>query len=257
MNNLYYGDNLDILRIEIGSVYGYPFCMFQPGVATAFDAPGEAIGQHYEPLDSVWAGNDAELIELMLDFYSTICPEPILDSTYNSGRFWKNSTRIVASMDIDPRHDPHYLCDNRNMEGVPAEHFGTVVFDPPHVGPQGRDKSVKRFDIDFGATIECGKEQDWNLSYYYPDFLKEAMRVLKPEGILLAKITDQVNNHRSRWPHADFMRMAEEAGFIVCDLIVKIRKGPMRSPKWKNAHHARKRHCFWIICRKSTKCEKK
>lgn len=209
----------------------------------------------YAPLSSVWEGNDGELIEAMLEFYASIPPEPILDSTYNAGRFWKNSKREVVSMDIDPQHNPMLLRDNRDMHGVSDDSFGAIIFDPPHVGPQGRDKSVKRFDTDFGATQECGKEQNWNLSYYYPDFLKEAKRVLKPNGLLFAKITDQVNNHRSKWPHADFMRMAEEAGFTVCDLIVKVRKGPMRSPKWKNAHHARKRHCFWIICRKGTKCE--
>ncbi len=209
----------------------------------------------YAPLSSVWEGSDGELIEAMLEFYATIPPEPILDSTYNAGRFWKDSKRHVVSMDIDPQHNPTYLCDNRNMVGVPASHFGTVIFDPPHVGPQGREKSVKRFDVDFGATIECGKEQDWNLSYYYPDFLKEAKRVLKPNGLLFAKITDMVNNHKSKWPHVDFMRMAEEVGFTVCDLIIKIRKGPMRSTKWKNAHHARKRHCFWIVCRNGDRCE--
>lgn len=210
----------------------------------------------YEPLSSVWEGSDSELLEAMFDFYSVIPVEPILDSTYNSGRFWKGSKREVVSMDIDPQHSPTWLRDNRNMHGVVDDSFGVVVFDPPHVGPQGRDKSVKRFDVDFGATIECGKEQNWNLSYYYPDFLKEAKRVLKPNGLLLAKITDMVNNHRSKWPHVDFMVMAEEAGFVVCDLIIKVRKGPMTSTKWKNAHHARKRHCFWIVCRNSDSCER-
>ena len=52
------------------------------------------------------------------------------------------------------------------------------------------------------------------------------------------------------------LRMAEEAGFTVCDLIVKIRTGPMLSDKWKEAHHARKRHCFWIVCRNSASCER-
>ncbi len=210
----------------------------------------------YAPISSVWEGNDGELIESMLEFYATIPSEPILDSTYNAGRFWKESKRDVVSMDINPLHNPTYLCDNRNMIGVPSGHFGTVIFDPPHVGPQGRDKSVKRFDMDFGATIECGKDQDWNLSYLYPPFLKEAKRVLKPEGLLFAKITDMVNNHKSKWPHCDFMRMAEEAGFTVCDLIIKIRKGPMTSTRWKTAHHARKRHCFWIVCRNNDECER-
>jgi hypothetical protein len=85
--------------------------------------------------------------------------------------------------------------------------------------------------------------------------LQQAKRVLKPGGLLLAKITDMVNNHRSKWAHCDFMRMAEEAGFTVCDLIIKVRVGPMVSTKWKEAHHARKRHCFWIICRNGDSCE--
>ena len=200
--------------------------------------------------------SDGELLESMFQFYSTIQVEPILDATYNAGRFWKGSKRNVVSMDIDPRHNPMILADNREMQGVPAKKFGVVVFDPPHVGPQGRDKSVKRFDVDFGATMNCGKEQNWSLSYLYPPFLKQAKRVLKPNGLLLAKITDMVNSHRSRWAHCDFMRMAEEAGFTVCDLIVKVRTGPMVSTKWKMAHHARKRHCFWIVCRNSDSCER-
>ena len=210
----------------------------------------------YKPLSSVWDGNDGELLEAMLRFYPSINPEPILDATHNAGRFWKGSARKVVSMDIDPQHRPDIVGDNREMKGVPDNEYGVVVFDPPHVGPQGRDKSVKRFDVDFGATMECGKEHGWTLSYLYPPFLAQARRVLKPGGLVLAKITDMVNSHKSRWAHCDFMRMAEEAGFTVCDLIVKVRAGPMVSAKWKEAHHARKRHCFWIICRNGTCCER-
>src|SRR6266849_6201600 len=210
----------------------------------------------YEPISSVWEGSDSGLIEVMLNFYPTIPPEPILDATYNAGRMWKGSKRRVVSMDIDARYEPMIVADNRMMTGVQSARFGTVVYDPPHVGPQGRDKSKKRFDVDFGATVECGKQHDWNLSYLYPPFLKQAKRVLKPDGLLLAKITDMVNNHKSKWPHRDFMRMAEDAGFTVCDLIIKVRNGPMMSNKWKEAHHARKRHCFWIVCRNGDACER-
>ena len=208
----------------------------------------------YRPISSVWTGTDSDLLETMLRFYPVIDPDPILDATYNTGRIWGDSQRPVVSMDIDPRYNTNIIADNRDMP-IEDESFAVVIYDPPHVGPQGRDKSKKRFDVDFGATVECGKEQDWNLSYLYPPFLDEAMRVLKPDGLLLAKITDMVNNHRSKWPHCDFMQMADDAGFTVCDLIVKVREGPMKSTKWKRAHHARKRHCFWIVCRKSTRCE--
>ncbi len=209
----------------------------------------------YQPLSSVWDGPDSYLLEKMLDFYSVIEPTSILDATYNTGRIWGESNRPITSLDIDPRYRPDIVADNRDMP-VGDETFAVVVYDPPHVGPQGRDKSRKRFDTDFGATMACGKEHGWSLSYLYPPFLDEAMRVLKPDGLLFAKITDMVNNHRSRWAHVDFMQMASDAGFTVCDLIVKVRQGPMMSTKWKQAHHARKRHCFWIVCRKSARCER-
>jgi hypothetical protein len=38
---------------------------------------------------------------------------------------------------------------------------------------------------------------------------------------------------------------------------VKIRKGPIIDPKWKTAYHARRRHCYWLIFRKSSKCQKR
>jgi len=226
-----------------------------------FDGVSESAGKAergtiYQPISSVWEGSDGELLETMFRFYPSIDPEPILDATYNHGRFWKGSARRIISMDIDPKFNPMIVGDNRKMEGVPDSSFGVVVYDPPHVGPQGRDKSRKRFDEDFGATVACGREHGWNLSYLYPPFLAQARRVLKPKGLLLAKITDMVNCHRSQWAHCDFMAMAADAGFTVCDLIVKVRKGPMVSSKWKTAHHARKRHCFWIICRNGTSCER-
>ena len=237
--------------------------MNEPLQAMPFDALGNAASSRqkdgapaYTPISSVWEGSDGELLERMLEFYPSIPPEPILDSTFNRGRFWKGSDRRVVSMDINPKFNPMILGDNRKMEGVPDSSFGVVVYDPPHVGPQGRDKSRKKFDEDFGATVVCGKEQGWKLSYLYPPFLQQAKRVLKPKGLLLAKITDMVNCHRSQWAHCDFMAMAAEAGFTVCDLIVKVRTGPMVSNKWKVAHHARKRHCFWIICRNGTSCER-
>ena len=216
-----------------------------------------AAPKTYAPLSSIWTRSDAELLNAMLEFYSVIHPHPILDATYNTGRFWRGTGRSVVSMDIDPIYETDIVADNRIMPGVSDESFAVVVYDPPHVGPQGRDKSTKRFDVDFGAHMPCGKNEDWSLSYLYPPFLKQAKRVLKTDGLLLAKITDMVNNHRQRWAHCDFMAMAEAAGFTVSDLIIKVREGPMQSVKWKEAHHARKRHCFWIVCRNSVHSERR
>ena len=131
-----------------------------PAIQTAiFQSKSSTVesASTYEPISSVWEGSDGELLEAMFDFYAVIPPEPILDATYNAGRFWKGSKRAVVSMDSDPQYKTDIVGDNRKMKGVASSQFGVVVYDPPHVGPQGRDKSKKRFDVDFGATVECGK----------------------------------------------------------------------------------------------------
>lgn len=208
----------------------------------------------YEPLDSVWEGSDAELLEKMLDFYPRREPEAILDATVNAGRFWRGSDRPVVGMDIDSAFEPTIVADNRDMPCADAS-FDVVVYDPPHIGNQGRDKSCKDFESRFGATVPFLKAENYSPGVLYPAFCREAHRVLVPEGVLFAKITDIVNNHRYQWCHLLMIGAAVAAGFTACDMIVKVRKGPMRSTKWKVAHHARKRHTFWLVFRKSEKCE--
>ena len=66
----------------------------------------------YEPLSNVWEGSDGELLEAVLNFYPSINLEPILDATYNAGRFGVGPTRNVWSMDIDPVHKPMIVTDN-------------------------------------------------------------------------------------------------------------------------------------------------
>lgn len=97
----------------------------------------------------------------MFRFYPSIPVEPILDATYNAGRFWRGSAWQVVSMDMDPKYKPMIVADNHSMAGVEDASFGVVVYDPPHVGPQGRDKSCKRFDVDFGATMPWGASENW------------------------------------------------------------------------------------------------
>jgi len=207
----------------------------------------------YDPLPSVWEGTDAELIERMLDFYPRQTPKKILDATVNRGRFWEGSTRPVTGMDIDPKHNPDVVGDNCDMSFEDAS-FDVVVYDPPHIPNQGKDKS-KDFNTRFGLVLKSSHANGYNFSHLFPRFVKEAYRVLRREGILLCKIADYVHGHRFQWAHIALIQAAIKVGFTACDCIVKLRKGPIIDPKWKNAHHARHQHCYWIIFRKSRKCE--
>lgn len=204
-------------------------------------------------LFSVWDGDDAELLELMLDFYPRERPEKILDATVNAGRFWRGSSYPVTGLDIDPSFKPDVVADNREMP-FDDESFDVVVYDPPHIPNQGKDRQ-KDFNTRFGLVLKSSKENGYNFSHLYPPFAKEAYRVLRPEGILLCKIADYIHNHRYQWAHIDLIEAAKAVGFFPCDCIVKVRKGPIISPRWKNAYHSRRRHCYWLVFRKSDRCE--
>ena len=211
------------------------------------------VAQKYEPIPSVWYGNDDELLERMLQFYPKQPPERILDATVNKGRFWRRSTRPVLGMDIDARHRPQVLGTGLTMP-FKSETFDVVVYDPPHIPNQGKDR-LKDFQTRFGLGPKSSAETNYNFSHTFPPFTCEAHRVLKPDGILFCKISDYIHGHRFQWAHIDLVQAATSAGFCACDCIIKVRKGPIIDSRWKVAHHARKQHCYWLVFRKSDRCE--
>ena len=207
----------------------------------------------YQPLSSVWDRDDSELLELMLNFYPRTEPKKILDATINRGRFWIGSKRPVIGLDINSRYRPSVVGDNMQMP-FKSNSLDVVVYDPPHIPNQGKDQQ-KDFQDRFGLVLKSPKENGYNFTHLYGPFSKEAYRILKPEGILLCKITDYIHNHRYQWAHVEIINAASAVGFKPCDCIVKVRKGPIVDPRWKVAHHTRRHHCYWLIFRKSKKCE--
>ena len=207
----------------------------------------------YRPLGSVWAGEDSELIERMLRLYPRRPPKVILDATVNCGRFWRNSSWVPVGIDIDPKHRPSIVADNTQMP-FQNDAFDVVVYDPPHIPNQGKDKG-KDFNSRFGLVVKSLKANNYTLSHTFPSFLTEAYRVLRPEGILLCKITDYVHNHRYQWAHVELLLAAQKVGFCACDCVIKTREHPIIDPRWRVSHHTRRQHCFWLVFRKSDRCE--
>ncbi|MGH9787848.1 MAG: class I SAM-dependent methyltransferase, partial [Candidatus Acidiferrales bacterium] len=186
-------------------------------------------------------------------FYPRRRPQRILDATVNKRRFWRGSKRRVTGLDIDAHYKPDVVGDNTTMP-FPDKDFDVVVYDPPHIPNQGKD-NTKDFNKRFGLVLRSPKENGYTFSHTFPPFVREAFRVLRPEGILLCKIADYVHHHRYQWAHIELVNAARAVGFIPCDCIIKIRKGPIIDPKWKTAHHSRRQHCYWLVFRKSNKCE--
>ena len=77
-----------------------PYAMQSQSTLFAEDERAHSDMQ-YRLLPSVWQGEDAELLEVMLDFYPHMPPQLILDATVNAGRFWRGSQRPVIGLDIN------------------------------------------------------------------------------------------------------------------------------------------------------------
>ena len=191
---------------------------------------------------SIWEGNDRDLLQWAIPFYwREVGPPAILDTNYGAGRFWRGTFWPIVSLDSSTPAD--IKADNRWLPFLP-ESFDVVVYDPPHLAERHIGAEYGGMQALYGQGT--GSE---SMAGDFPLFLAEAARVLRPGGVLLAKLTDNVHRGKNQWEHFAFMLYASDI-LQVCDLIIKTRKGPMMDPKWKNAYHARKRHCFWIICRK-------
>lgn len=220
----------------------------------ALDDANQAVDKStYAPIPSVWHGEDNELLEQMLQFYPHKEPKRILDATVNGGRFWRGSKRKVIGLDISSAHRPSIAGDNTMMP-FRDRTFDVVVYDPPHVPNQGKDKQ-KDFNTRFGLGQRSPKKHGYSFAHIYPVFAHEAFRVLRPDGLLFCKIADYVHNHQYQWAHMDLISAAVNVGFQACDCIIKVRKGPIVDPKWLTAHHSRRQHCYWLVFRKSDKCE--
>jgi hypothetical protein len=242
------------LVLDMGQSFDLPFPVASDIMAQmAKEAKRSEVASRYVPLPSVWTGEDAELLNKLLTFYPRKQPRLILDATVNEGRFWRGSKRRVIGIDNDGRYKPTVVADN-TVTPFSDGLFDVVVYDPPHIPNQGGDKQ-KDFHDRFGLGQKSPKENGYAFTHTFPPFVKEAHRILKNEGVLLAKITDYIHHHRYQWAHVELVQAARDAGFQACDCIVKIRKGPIIDPKWKVAHHTRRQHCYWLVFRKSKKCE--
>jgi SAM-dependent methyltransferase len=225
----------------------------KPRVKPLPDPQADCGGETYQPITSIWNGTDGELLEKLLEFYPRRPPKLILDATVNAGRFWAGNRGAVVGLDINDQFRPDVVADNRRMPFKNGA-FDAVIYDPPHVPNQGGDRS-KDFNTRFGLVLKSSADNGYNLTHLYPPFAREAFRVLIPEGVLFCKIADYVHNHRYQWAHVAFLEAAVDSGFCACDCIIKVRSGPIVDPRWRTAHHARRRHCYWLVFRKSHKCE--
>lgn len=204
--------------------------------------------------NAVFLGRDAPLLREMLDFYAP-ARQAVLDCTANHRRMWKGTdTARVTFLDIDPTMNPDVVGDFRAMPFADAA-FDVLVFDPPHLpAAAGSPASLAHFRHNHGLGTAPHAD---NVNSLFRPFLSEAQRVLRPGGILLAKLKDYVHNHRYQWTLTAWVQAVEATpGLTPCDLRIKVDPcaGNLKSGRWQAAHHARANHAWWVVVRKG-RCE--
>lgn len=205
--------------------------------------------------ESVMIARDPEVLQTMLDFYAAPGSR-VLDCTSNKRRIWKGVIWQPGPvfMDIDPTMSPDIVGDYTSIP-VPDNSYDVLIFDPPHlpsvaVSESGSTQMAESYGLSMGGA-------DGHLESSFSPFLKEAKRVLRPDGLIFAKLKDFVHNHRYHWMLAAWVAAVKSVnGITPCDLIVKRDPcgGNLKSSKWINSHHVRNCHCWWTVSRKG-KCE--
>jgi SAM-dependent methyltransferase len=199
-------------------------------------------------------GKDNALLDAMLDYYAPSA-QRVIDVCCNTRRMWKGSqwAKRVIYYDRDAEVKPDAVVTWDAMPDEAAT-VDVIVYDPPHLPTAGASpKSLQRFASSFGLHGSVNAD---NVSTLHPPFLREAKRVLKPDGLILAKIKDYIHNHRYQWNLEYFKVAVREAGLTPCDLIIKRDPcgGNLKSGRWRRAHHAKNVHCYWLVVRNGT-CE--
>lgn len=209
---------------------------------------------------SVVLGKDRDVIPLLINTHAVENPR-IVDVTYNRGVMWKGTGyaphRSDVSRDLSP--DADTIADCRDLPFTDGA-FDVIAFDPPHLPAAAASKNSSGIEArQYGLTADGDYRQGDNIHPLFGDFLSEAKRVLSVEGIVIAKIADLVHNHRYQWQHVALINAATSLGMTVCDVIIKVdpTAGNLKSSKWERVNHFRRGHCYWLVIRPGSRCERR
>ncbi len=145
-------------------------------------------------MDSVFLGTDRQLLPLMFEFYAPNA-KVIRDVTANNRKMWKGVqiAQHVKFYDIDPSVNPDVVCSWDNLPDD-NDSVDVLIYDPPHLPLAAASNcSNKTFAKNYGLSKSV---KDDNIASLHLPFLLEAVRVLKYDGLIFAKIKDYIHNHK-------------------------------------------------------------
>lgn len=177
----------------------------------------------------------------------------VADVTYGKGVFWAEMP--AGEYELSPSD----LKTNVDCRALPYEDasFDCVVLDPPYM--EGLFRRAKgqlagagthrafRESYSNGMETEGGpKYHEAVLDLYYRAG-REALRVLRPRGILVVKCQDEVSANQQRLTHVEIINEFQTLGFYTKDLFVVVRTNRPVVSRMIRQEHARKNHSYFLV----------
>jgi hypothetical protein len=192
-------------------------------------------------------GNNDTLVERVAALYFIKDGMKIADVTWGKGVFWKliDTTRFdFHKSDMMTCPDAPY--DFTNLPYA-ADDFDAVVFDPPYAHNPGR--MMVNDNYQNAETTKGFYHKD--IIELYRRGMREAVRILKNNGLLLVKCRDEVESSVQKRSHIEIWEIAvKELGLIDEDLFVMTQK-TLPKIQYLPQKHARKNNSFLWVFRKA------
>jgi len=169
------------------------------------------------------------------------------DSTYSKGGFYKDIPPPRLRFDLSPQSEDVIQADCRELP-LTDESISSLMFDPPFLATTGKSLKEDKGNIINRRFTVCKSETE--LQNLYTDAVREAARVLKPDGIFVFKCQDKVSSGKQYWMHCFVYELAMKNGFQAEDLFVLIAKSRLIANWQRNQKHSRKFHSFFWVFRK-------
>ena len=210
---------------------------------------------------SAHTGTNDDVFPEVLDLHVEPGSE-IADITYGEGVFWRqvpSGEYQLTATDIDPSRSPDST-DGVDCRDLPYDDasFDCVVLDPPYAeGFYGSPD--KPSDNDYWIKDRyVGETGDQSATYHdavlemYAAAGEEARRILRDDGLLIAKMQDEVSRNEQRLTHIEVTNVYEELGFHAKDLFVVVRPDTPAVGRMYDQRRARKNHSYFLVYEKRT-----
>jgi len=184
----------------------------------------------------------------------------IADVTWGKGVFWEKIPKGQYELKAT---DIQMGVDCRKLPYADAS-LDCVVLDPPymeglfrksadHMAGSGSHSAFRANYSNSKATTEDGPKWHAAVTDLYFKAGAEALRVLRPDGILIVKCQDEVSANRQCLTHVEIINEYAVLGYYCKDLFVVVRTNKPVIARLKKQEHARKNHSYFLVFVKTTK----